>query len=90
MNIDSPLLELGPVDCTALSDAILAQDEVAWREDQYRQEAFDVHYDTESIVLLFVDLEHWPEIVVSREPGWERLSEVALPVMNDISMIVNE
>ena len=84
MNIDSPLLELGPVDCTALSDAILAQDEAAWREDQYRQEAFDVHYDTESIVLLFVDLERWPDIVVTREPGWDRLSDVALPIMNDI------
>jgi hypothetical protein len=84
MNIDSPLLELGPVNCTALSDAILAQEDAAWREDQYRQEAFDVHYDTESIVLLFVDLERWPDIVVSREPGWDRLSETALPLMNDI------
>ena len=84
MNIDSPLLDLGPVDCTALSEAILAQDEAAWKEDEYRQEAFDVHYDTESIVLLFVDLERWPDIVVSREPGWDRLSEVALPLMNDI------
>jgi hypothetical protein len=84
MNIDSPLLELGPIDCTALGDAILAQDEAAWREDQYRQEAFDVHYDTESIVLLFVDLERWPDIVVTREPGWDRLSNVALPLMNDI------
>lgn len=84
MDIDSPLRELGAVDSTALREAILAQDDVAWKEDQYRQEAFDVHYDTESIVLVFVDLDKWPEIVVSQEPGWARLADVALPVMNDI------
>ena len=43
-----------------------------------------MHYDTESIVLIFVDLERWPDIVVSREPGWDRLAEVALPLMNEI------
>jgi len=84
MDIDTPLRELGPVDSSALRDAILAQDAEAWREDQYRQETFDVHYSTESIVVLFVDLERWPEIVVSKEPGWDRLADVALPLMNDI------
>ena len=84
MNIDTPLRELGPIDSTALREAILAQDDAAWKEDQYRQEAFDVHYDTESIVLVFVDLDRWPDIVVSQEPGWPRLADVALPLMNDI------
>jgi len=84
MDIDTPLRELGPIDSTALREAILAQDEAAWKEDQSRQETFDVHYDTESIVLLFVDLDSWPDIVVSKEPGWARLADVALPLMNDI------
>ena len=84
MNIDTPLRELGPIDSTALREAILAQDDAAWKEDQYRQEAFDVHYDTESIVLVFVDLDRWPDIVVSQEPGWPRLADVALPMMNHI------
>ena len=84
MNIDTPLRELGAIDCTALRDAILAQDDVAWQEDKYRQEEFEVHHSTESIVLVFVDIERWPEIVVSQEPGWPRLSDVALPLMNDI------
>jgi hypothetical protein len=84
MNIDTPLRELGPVDSTALREAVLAQDDAAWREDSYRQETYDVHYDTESIVLVFVDTDRWPEIVVSKEPGWDRLADVALPVMNDI------
>ncbi len=84
MNIDTPLRELGAVDITALRDTILEQDEAAWLEDQYRQEAYDVHYDTQSIVMVFVDLDHWPDIVVSKEPGWDRLADVALPLMNDI------
>jgi len=84
MNIDTPLRELGPVDCTALRDVILAQDEIAWQEERLRQEEFEVHYDTESIVMVFVDLKKWPDIVISKEAGWDRLADVALPVMNDI------
>jgi hypothetical protein len=84
MDIDVPLRELGPVDSSALRELILAQDEDAWHEDEYRQEAFEVHHATQSIVMLFVDIERWPEIVVKREPGWPRLADVALPLMNDI------
>lgn len=84
MNIDTPLRELGPIDTTALREAILAQDEIAWQEDKYRQEEFEVHHATESIVVVFVDIERWPEIIVSREPGWPRISDEALPVMNEI------
>jgi len=84
MNIDTPLRELGHVAMDDLRATILEQDEIAWREDQYRQEAFDVHRATESIVMLFVDLDHWPQIVVNREPGWKHLSAAALPLMDDI------
>ena len=84
MNIDTPLRELGPVNIEALRDAVLAQDEIAWKEDKYRQEEFEVHHQTESIVLVFVDLDQWPNIVVTREPGWPRLSDAALPLMNEI------
>jgi hypothetical protein len=84
MDIDTPLRELGALDTTALRDAILAQDDAAWDEDKYRQEEFEVHHQTKSIVVLFVDIEKWPDIVVSREPGWPRLSDVALPIMDSI------
>ena len=84
MNIDTPLRELGPVDSAALRDAVLAQDDVAWKEDRYRQEEFEVHHATESIVVLFVDLDRWPDIVVTKEPGWDRIADVALPLMNHI------
>ena len=46
MDIDVPLRELGPVDSDALSQAILAQDQKAWREEKYRQQAYDVHRET--------------------------------------------
>ena len=84
MNIDTPLRELGPIDTTALSEAILAQDDVAWKEDKYRQEEFEVHHATESIVVLFVDLDKWPDLVVSKEPGWPRIADQALPIMDEI------
>jgi len=84
MNIDTPVRALGPVDSDALRAVILAQDEAAWHEDKYRQEAFEVHHATLSIVMLFVDIERWPDVVVKREPGWPRLADTALPLMNDI------
>jgi hypothetical protein len=84
MDIDTPLRELGPVDIEALREAILAQEDDAWKEDKYRQEAFEVHHATESIVMLFVEIDRWPEVVVNREPGWPRLADAALPLMNDI------
>jgi len=84
MDIDSLLNDLGSVDSAALADAILAQDEQAWCEDQKRQQVFDVHRETESIVLVFVNLECWPEIEIVKQPGWDRLADVAVPVMHDI------
>jgi hypothetical protein len=84
MDIGIPLRELGAIDVDALRDTILAQDDDAWKEDKYRQEAFEVHHATESIVMVFVEIDRWPVIVVNREPGWARLADIALPLMNDI------
>ncbi len=84
MDIETPLRELGPVDSSALAKAILAQDAEAWREESHRQETYDVHRDTESIVMVFIDLEDWPNITITKQPGWDRLVEVAVPVMHDI------
>jgi Aspartyl/Asparaginyl beta-hydroxylase len=84
MDIGDRLRDLGTVDSTALREAILAQEPGAWREQQYRQQEFDVHRQTESIVLVFVNLEVWPTIEICKEPGWDRLAEVAVPVMHDI------
>jgi hypothetical protein len=84
MNIDSPLRELGPVDSKILRDTILSLDESAWKDNTVRQEEFEVHRATESVVMVFVDLDGWPSVDVTREAGWDSLSHAALPLMNDI------
>lgn len=84
MDIDTPLRELGPIDSGALAAAILAQDEDAWREELHRQKSYDVHRQTESIVMVFTELDDWPDITIKKEPGWDRLVDVAMPLMHDI------
>jgi len=84
MDIGDRLRDLGPVDTAALRETILAQEPAAWSEQQYRQQEFDVHRQTESIVLVFVNLEVWPNIEICKEPGWDRLAEVAVPLMHEI------
>ena len=84
MDIDVPLRELGEIDCSALREAILSQDDVAWHEDEYRQEAYDVHRNTQSIVLVFTDGANWPNSEIRKEPGWDRLADVAVPLMHEI------
>tara|TARA_B110000438_G_C15788360_1_gene639486 strand:- start:324 stop:896 length:573 start_codon:yes stop_codon:yes gene_type:complete len=84
MDIDVPLRELGPVSSNALRDVILSLDESAWKDNQSRQEEYEVHRSTESIVMVFVDTENWPEVNVTKESGWDLLSQEALPLMNDI------
>ncbi|MBT8099458.1 MAG: aspartyl/asparaginyl beta-hydroxylase domain-containing protein [Gammaproteobacteria bacterium] len=84
MDIDTRLRELGDVDTGRLKKAILALDDAAWHEEEYRQEAFDVHKQTQSVVLVFVNLDTWPEVEICKEPGWDRLADVAVPVMHDI------
>ena len=84
MDIDEPLRELGKVDIEPLRDLILAQEEAAWHEDHFRQEVYDVHRETESIVLVFTHGENWPNCEIRKEPGWDRLAEVAIPVMHEI------
>ncbi len=82
MNIDEPLRNLGELNIDALRSAVLAQDEQTWLEQAHRQEEYEVHKQTRSIVLVFCD--GWPEITVSKEAGWDRLAEQAVPVMQDI------
>jgi hypothetical protein len=84
MDIGDRLRDLGPVDQAALSETILAQPPEAWHEQEYRQQEYDVHRQTESIVLVFVNLERWPEIEICKEPGWDRLAEAAIPIMHGI------
>lgn len=82
MNIEGTLRKLGPVDSGPLIEAVLAQDESAWKANQFRQQAYDVHTQTESLVMIFCD--GWPEMEVTRESAWDALKETAVPLMRDI------
>jgi len=84
MDIDVPLRELGAIDSTALREAVLGQDAAAWQEDESRQKSFYVHDQTRSIVLLSLDDTKWPDRDVRKGPGWQRLADVAVPVMEEI------
>jgi mannose-6-phosphate isomerase-like protein (cupin superfamily) len=84
MDIGAPLRSFGKIDMEPLAAAVLAQDEVAWNENEQRQKDYEVHEQTRSIVLLFANVEDWPAIEVTKQPGWDRLASVAVPVMHDI------
>jgi hypothetical protein len=82
MDIEGSLRELGPVDSKPLIEDILSQDKEAWKANQYRQNAYEVHNQTESLLLVFCD--GWPEMTVTREPAWDSLKETAVPLMRHI------
>jgi hypothetical protein len=82
MDIEAPLRELGSVDSAPLIEAVLAQDVEAWKANQYRQQVYDVHTQTVSLVLVFCD--GWPELTVSKEAAWDSLKETAVPLMRAI------
>ncbi len=84
MDIGVPLKSFGQVEMAALAEAILAQDELAWNENVQRQKDYEVHEQTRSIVLLFAEVSEWPAVEVSKQPGWERLAQSAVPVMHEI------
>jgi hypothetical protein len=84
MDIGVPLLELGEFNVQPLSRAIMDLGDAAWLGNEYRQDTYEVHEQTQSIVLVFTDGSGWPEIEVSKEAGWELLAEQAVPLMHAI------
>ena len=84
VDIGVPIRSFGQVKMEALGAAVLALDEAAWNENVQRQTDYEVHEQTRSIVLLFAKVDDWPAIEVSKQPGWDRLAEVAVPVMHEI------
>ena len=84
MDIDEPLRELGAVDVEALRDAILGLDEESWLQNTQRQQEYEVHRSTQSVVMVFTDGSGWPDIEVKKEVGWDKLADAAVPLMHGI------
>ena len=84
MDIDVSQRCLGEVDVDALRDRILEQPAEAWMEQALRQQSYEVHRDTQSIVMLFCD-EEWPASGgIYPESGHDRLADVAQPIIDHI------
>ena len=84
MDIDVALKSLGEVDIRELHDAIAQLNREAWLAQQIRQNEYEVHQQTESIVLLFTDGKGWPAITIRKEHGWSLLSEQVMPIVEYI------
>ena len=50
MDISEPLKELGEIDIEELRAAILGLDAECWRQNLHRQQEYEVHKSTESVV----------------------------------------
>lgn len=83
MNIDTPLKSLGDINVESLKQAILALDEQVWLDNEDRQNDYEVHHQTRSIVLIFCD-GTVEDLVVSKKEGWDHLAEIAVPIMQDV------
>lgn len=84
MDIGQALKPLGRIDVSRLQSRVADLDRSAWLEQSIRQVDFrDVHGDTESVVLVFCNGD-WPNMTVTKDKGWGRLAEDAVPVMHTI------
>jgi len=74
---------LGDVDAAGLIDAVLDLDGDAWFHNVNRQNDYEVHRETQSVVLVFCD-GPMDNLEVSKREGWDLLADSAIPVMHDL------
>ncbi len=82
MKLDVAVRELGAVAAEALAKAVLGSTREQWCAETLRQDRYEQHHDTESLILCFCD--GWPDLVMMKGPAWDRLYPYAAPVVNDI------
>jgi len=80
--IDTPIRALGCVDCRRLTEQVLAADESAWYADNRRQDDYEVHAETQSIILVFFS--GWPTVSVAHGQGWDVFGHLATPIMEEL------
>lgn len=83
MNIDTHLRELGEINIGELSRRILDLGDSAWLDNEKRQNDYEVHRQTQSVILVFCDGPPH-DMVVSKQTGWDLLADVAMPVMHEL------
>ena len=82
MKLDAPIRPLGFVDSSRLVDRVLATPESAWHSDTRRQNEYEVHAQTQSIILVFFN--GWPAVEVFHAEGWSTYQDVAMPLIDEI------
>ena len=75
---------LGKIDIEPLQRRISQQTEETWAEQKLRQQNYEVHRDTQSIVLLFCDEDWSLSGEIYKDTGHDRLADVAEPLMAQI------
>ena len=84
MDIEETLKDLGPVEIGRLREAVIGLSPADWSAQRIRQNEYEVHRQTESVVLVFTDGSGWPQLEVKKEQGWDLLAKTAVPVMHGI------
>ena len=84
MNFNGTLKDLGTKDIFSFQQAVNECEASSWHENLLRQKQFDVHYQTQSLLLLFCECSDWPNVQVSKEHAWSSFSEYAEPLMESI------
>ncbi len=84
VDIEASLKDLGPVKIGRLLEAVNGLTPENWSAQRIRQNEYEVHSQTESVVLVFTDGAGWPELEVRKEQGWDLLADTAVPVMLDV------
>jgi hypothetical protein len=80
MNFDGNFIQRGQVDVAPLQALVAAESDVTWRADPFRQRAFTVHGDTETLFLIYdQDLRH---ISPTRLPRYDDYSRALQPVFD--------
>ena len=67
MDIEEALKDLGPVEIARLKEAVIGLSPTDWSAQRIRQNEYEVHSQTESVVLVFTDGSGWPELEVKKE-----------------------
>ena len=73
---------MGPVDHQPLKDAVTGLAADVWLEDKIRQQSFEQHKQTQSVVMLFSST--WPDPAVEKRSGWEHFSTPANRLIEQI------
>ena len=82
MKLDVPVRDLGEVAIQPLLNAVLNATADEWLAEPLRQERYEQHHDTESLILCFCD--GWPNLRMMKGSAWDRYYPRTAPIVADI------